>query len=87
MSISPTLGELNAKRYKQWKLPFNASNAYQAIFVFKGEVYINLDAASFNNVDINFKVMCGILYQWHSEIQGNVIVIIVYRIVDRICFV
>ena len=43
MSISPKLGELNWQRNQDWKLPFTLDNAKQAVFAFKGDVYIGLD--------------------------------------------
>jgi len=46
MSISPNLGELNWQRNQDWQLPFTQQNAKQAVFAFKGDVYIGLDAYS-----------------------------------------
>lgn len=46
MSISPKLGELNWQRNQEWALPFTSENAKQAVFAFKGDVYIGLDAYS-----------------------------------------
>ena len=46
MSISSNLGELNWQRNQDWQLPFTLENARQAIFAFKGDVYIGLDAYS-----------------------------------------
>ncbi len=46
MSISPKLGELNWQRNQDWQLPFTSENAKQAIFAFKGDVYIGLDSYS-----------------------------------------
>lgn len=54
MGISPKLAELNTERYKQWKPPFNKNNAKQAILAFRGDVYMGLDADSFNQRDFNF---------------------------------
>ncbi|WP_372745998.1 peroxide stress protein YaaA [Lutibacter sp.] len=44
MSISSNLGELNWQRNQDWQLPFNLENARQAIYAFKGDVYIGIDA-------------------------------------------
>jgi cytoplasmic iron level regulating protein YaaA (DUF328/UPF0246 family) len=44
MSISEKLGELNWQRNQDWQLPFTLENAKQAVFAFKGDVYIGLDA-------------------------------------------
>lgn len=46
MSVSQNLGELNWQRNQEWELPFTPKNSRQAIFAFKGEVYIGLDAYS-----------------------------------------
>ena len=53
MSISPKLSELNWQRNQDWQLPFTLENARQAIFAFKGEVYIGLDAYSLSSGEIN----------------------------------
>lgn len=44
MSISAKLSELNWQRNQDWKLPFTTENARQAVYAFKGDVYIGLDA-------------------------------------------
>ncbi|MDT0552385.1 peroxide stress protein YaaA [Urechidicola vernalis] len=44
MKISPALGELNYERNQKWSLPFDLENAKQAVYAFKGDVYIGLDA-------------------------------------------
>lgn len=44
MSISPALGALNYERNQDWELPFTLENAKQAVYAFKGDVYIGLDA-------------------------------------------
>jgi cytoplasmic iron level regulating protein YaaA (DUF328/UPF0246 family) len=46
MKISDKLGELNWERNQKWQLPFSLENARQAVFAFKGDVYIGLDAYS-----------------------------------------
>ncbi|MFC2109437.1 peroxide stress protein YaaA [Bacteroidota bacterium] len=46
MSISAKLGELNWQRNQDWALPFTTDNARQAIYMFKGDVYVGLDAYS-----------------------------------------
>ena len=46
MSVSQNLGELNWRRNQEWELPFTLKNSRQAIFAFKGDVYIGLDAYS-----------------------------------------
>jgi cytoplasmic iron level regulating protein YaaA (DUF328/UPF0246 family) len=44
MDISDNLAELNWKRNKKWKTPFNPENARPAVYAFNGDVYIGLDA-------------------------------------------
>lgn len=48
MAISPKLAELNHQRYHDMTFPFNAENAKQAIFAFRGDVYdgIQVDTLS-----------------------------------------
>ena len=43
MSISQNLSDLNWRRNQDWELPFTNANARQAIYTFKGDVYIGLD--------------------------------------------
>jgi len=54
MSVSDNLAELNRKRFKQWKTPFNPDNARQALFAFKGDVYLGLDAYSLDDDALDF---------------------------------
>ncbi|MDH3447744.1 MAG: peroxide stress protein YaaA [Gammaproteobacteria bacterium] len=54
MSVSDSLAELNRQRFKKWKTPFKPENARQALFAFKGDVYIGLDAGSMTQQDIDF---------------------------------
>jgi cytoplasmic iron level regulating protein YaaA (DUF328/UPF0246 family) len=54
MNISDNLAELNQKRYKQWKTPFKPENARQALFAFKGDVYLGLDAYSLDRDSIEY---------------------------------
>jgi len=54
MGISEKLGELNAERYLQWQVPFNKNNAKSALFAFKGDVYLGLDAQQFDLPDLEF---------------------------------
>lgn len=46
MSISPNLGQLNFERNQSWSLPFDLENAKQAVYAFKGDVYIGLDVVT-----------------------------------------
>lgn len=54
MSISPTLGQLNHDRFHDWQLPFDKENARQALFAFKGDVYIGLGAETFEAADVTY---------------------------------
>lgn len=54
MHISNKLGQLNWERNQQWKLPFTLQNAKQAVFLFKGDVYVGLDAYSIPKEKINY---------------------------------
>lgn len=54
MGISDTLATLNFDRYQRWSLPFSTGNARQALFAFKGDVYLGLDAYHFDQDDIAF---------------------------------
>jgi len=54
MTVSSNIGDLNADRNQRWETPFTLHNAKQAIFAFKGDVYIGLDANTMNSEDLNF---------------------------------
>ena len=54
LNINANLGQLNADRYFNWHKPFTPKNAKQAVFVFNGEVFHGLDAASFTKEDIEY---------------------------------
>jgi hypothetical protein len=54
MSVSDNLAELNRQRFKQWKTPFKPENARQALFAFKGDVYLGLDAYSLDEAALDF---------------------------------
>jgi cytoplasmic iron level regulating protein YaaA (DUF328/UPF0246 family) len=54
MKISPALSELNKERYQQWQPPFDTDNAKQAVYAFKGDVYIGLEAESMGKKDIDW---------------------------------
>ena len=54
MNISSDLGELNHMRFANWHTPFDLKNSKQAIFAFKGDVYIGLEAEKFSRADLNF---------------------------------
>ncbi len=54
MKISSNLADLNARRFHDWKAPFDLLNAKQALFVFRGDVYASLDADSLSLEDIGY---------------------------------
>ena len=54
MKISPKLANLNLDRYNAWNLPFDENNAKQAVMLFKGDVYMGLDAPSMSDEDLDF---------------------------------
>jgi cytoplasmic iron level regulating protein YaaA (DUF328/UPF0246 family) len=54
MSISSELAELNAQRNQQWRTPFTRRNARQAVFAFRGDVYVGMNADSFSADDLAF---------------------------------
>lgn len=52
MKLSDQLAALNFGRYADWSRPFNRDNARQAIFAFRGDVYVGLDADSLAEEDL-----------------------------------
>ena len=54
MKLSDALTDLNIKRYKSFKTPFSLNNAKQAMFAFKGDTYVGLDAQSMKSDDIKY---------------------------------
>ena len=54
MNISESLAEENFQRYANWHTPFDLKNARQAIFAFKGDVYLGLQAEDYDTADLNF---------------------------------
>ena len=49
MSVSEKIAKLNVDRFHDWQSDFNFSNARQALFAFKGDVYTGLDAYNLND--------------------------------------
>ena len=65
MSISDKLAELNWQRNQDWKTPFTAENARQAIYAFDGDVYTGLDAYSIpkekiENLQNSVRILSGL---------------------------
>ena len=54
MSISSKLAALNRQRYKDWSLPFTASNSKQAIMAFKGDVYTGFTFDKYKEKDFAY---------------------------------
>ncbi|MGV6846409.1 MAG: peroxide stress protein YaaA [Lutibacter sp.] len=54
MHISKNLGELNYLRNQNWSLPFDLSNAKQAVYAFNGDVYVGLEATTIPSDKIDF---------------------------------
>ena len=54
MTVSEKIANLNVERFRDWNAEFDFSNARQALFAFKGDVYTGLDAYHLKNHDIDF---------------------------------
>lgn len=54
MSISDALAQENQQRYQDWSPELKRPSARQALFAFKGEVYLGMQPARFNGHDLNF---------------------------------
>ncbi len=54
MKVSDKIAGLNVARFAQWQPEFNLSNARQAIFAFKGDVYTGLEAESLSEQDLTY---------------------------------
>lgn len=54
MSLSEKLADLNFQRFQMWEVAPSSEVVRQAVFMFKGEVYVGLDAYSFSEADIEF---------------------------------
>ena len=54
MSISENIANLNVDRVKKFKTPFTTSNAKQAVFAFKGDVYSGINIENFSAADLDY---------------------------------
>ena len=54
MTVSEKIATLNVARFNDWNQDFNFSNARQAIFAFKGDVYTGLDAYALADQEIAY---------------------------------
>jgi len=65
MKVSNEIANLNFERYLSWKTPFTVDNGRQALLAFRGQVYIGMNASSFNENDLlfaqdNLKILSGL---------------------------
>lgn len=51
MKLSDKLGELNHRRYHEWRPTFDAEHTRPAILAFQGDVYVGLDGPSLSERD------------------------------------
>ncbi len=54
MKLSDKLAGLNMARFQTWSIPFDLSNAKQAVLAFKGDVYTGLDADTLDKAGFDF---------------------------------
>ncbi len=54
MGVSDAIATLNVERFQNFETPFSLDNAKQALFAFKGDVYLGLEAETFTEEDIIF---------------------------------
>ena len=54
MGLSETLTKLNVERYKTFKTPFNLKNSKQAMYAFRGDTYVGLDADTMKPTEVKF---------------------------------
>lgn len=54
MKLSDTLTKLNMDRYKSFETPFTIDNSKQAMFAFKGDTYVGLDAETMKKSQVKY---------------------------------
>ncbi len=54
MNLSDTLTDLNHARYERYSTPFSPVNAKQAVFMFRGDTYVGLDADTLSKDDLTY---------------------------------
>ena len=54
MGISEKLADLNRQRYRTFRTTFTEENSKPAVLMFKGDVYLGLEAESFTGEDLDF---------------------------------
>jgi len=67
MKLSDALGALNYQRYQQFSAHFGPDNAKPAIYSFRGDTYVGLDADSLTDDDIDF---AGLHFRMLSGLYG-----------------
>ncbi len=54
MKLSDALTDLNHARYERYSTPFSPVNAKQAVFMFRGDTYVGLDADTLSKDDLTY---------------------------------
>ena len=54
MKISDKLATLNQQRFQEFEFPFTPKNAKQALLVFNGDVYRDIDSENYDEDDLSF---------------------------------
>lgn len=54
LEVSTTIADENVKRFRDWHLPFDHSNAVPAVLMFKGDVYRGMQAETFSAKELDF---------------------------------
>jgi cytoplasmic iron level regulating protein YaaA (DUF328/UPF0246 family) len=54
MKLSDALTDLNYGRYERFTTPFSPINAKQAVFMFRGDTYVGLDADTLSKDDLTY---------------------------------
>ena len=54
MHLSDALTDLNHARYERYSTPFSPINAKQAVFMFRGDTYVGLDADTLSKDDLTY---------------------------------
>ena len=54
MKLSDALTDLNYARYERYSTPFTPNNAKQAVFMFRGDTYVGLDADTLSEDDLAY---------------------------------
>ena len=65
MNVSDAIADLNYERYREFSRPFTLANARQAVFAFKGDTYVGLDAETLSEEDLayaqdHFRILSGL---------------------------